>query len=330
MKSVLGQSFGDYEVILVNDGSKDDSDRVIHDYQKADPRIKSMTILNSGPAIARNFGLAQAVGEYVLFLDSDDSFCLNALSLIAQKLIEKSPDLLVFGYYITDPDGMIISKNGYPDKEFHQLSDINSDLSTLYQSNQLNQVWNKAFRNSLIKQKNIQFSDHRYGEDRLFVLDVIRESNHILIMEQQLYLYVNNPYGSLITKYLPDKFEICRLINLRIHDLAESIHANSSHDQAQFDYMFFKNVVSSMVQLYDYSCDMNNREKKTFIKQILHDKMVMDIGQLSQFGLSTRVLRWIVKTRAISLNLLSSWIIHNISLRFPSLFIKTKHRYTEG
>ena len=72
LDSVLAQTFKDWEAICVNDGSPDNSGKILTEYAKKDPRIKIITQNNQGPSVARNNGLKQANGKYIFFLDSDD------------------------------------------------------------------------------------------------------------------------------------------------------------------------------------------------------------------------------------------------------------------
>ena len=84
--SILSQSYENFEVILVNDGSTDKSGDICDKYLKEDNRVKVFDILNSGQSVARNIGLKEAKGDYILFIDSDDYIEKNTLKRMYEKI----------------------------------------------------------------------------------------------------------------------------------------------------------------------------------------------------------------------------------------------------
>ena len=93
IESCINQTLKELEVILVDDGSKDASGKVVDDFAKKDNRIKVIHKQNEGVTIARNTGLAVATGKYIFFLDGDDYLPLNAMDLLYQKAIEEDAGL---------------------------------------------------------------------------------------------------------------------------------------------------------------------------------------------------------------------------------------------
>ena len=102
IESCINQTLKELEVILVDDGSKDASGKVVDDFAKKDNRIKVIHKQNEGVTIARNTGLAVATGKYIFFLDGDDYLPLNAMDLLYQKAIEEDADWVI-GDYISVP-----------------------------------------------------------------------------------------------------------------------------------------------------------------------------------------------------------------------------------
>ena len=174
LDSVLDQSFRDFELICVDDGSTDKSLAVIKEYQKADSRIRIITETNAGPAKARNFGLKRARGEYVAFLDADDFFEPDLLEKLWGIAKRDDLDIAVAKYDIYNSKrasfrpatespaadifevGGVTSKNEYPDEILQSASGF---------------VWNKLFRKSFILEKRISFiEDVKTFEDVYFTL----------------------------------------------------------------------------------------------------------------------------------------------------------------
>lgn len=123
LNSVKNQTFKDYEIILVNDGSKDNSENIVKDFINSNPhiRIKNLNEINSGPSAARNLGIEVSKGEYIAFLDSDDSFQPNKLELQID-FMERNKDVFITStnYFIKNGDKLIIKYA--QDKEYVEAS----------------------------------------------------------------------------------------------------------------------------------------------------------------------------------------------------------------
>ena len=101
VNSVLSQSLDNFELILIDDGSSDDTLSVLHAIEKTDKRVKVYTKPNGGPSSARNLGLEKAQGKYIQFYDADDDITPNALRTIVQAIKESKSDLVVSGWKIS-------------------------------------------------------------------------------------------------------------------------------------------------------------------------------------------------------------------------------------
>ena len=151
LQCVLTQSFTDFELILVDDGSTDGTYDYLLDYSRRDARIRLISQKNAGPAIARNTGIEAANGRYILFLDSDDTLIEDALTTIVEKIDEYNCDMLIFGFRIINVSGGTDFLYTYPDTYIAEKSDLSANFGPLYQSNLLNQVWNKVYRADFLK-----------------------------------------------------------------------------------------------------------------------------------------------------------------------------------
>ncbi len=196
--SILAQTFTDFELLLVDDGSKDNSGSICDEYAKKDSRIKVFHTENRGASAARNLGLNKAFGEYISFVDSDD-------------WIEKSfyDDFFMneeLDYDIYFQNYICHQYNGETDfKELKACSahgeSVNDAIFYLLKELKFGWTWSKLFRNSIINNYNIRFKeDISLHEDELFTLQYCQHINSLCIRNKanyHYYIYAN----SLVRKF---------------------------------------------------------------------------------------------------------------------------------
>lgn len=176
IERIRNQRFCDYEVILINDGSSDNSKVICERYEKLDCRFKLINQKNQGVSKARNEGIKKAVGDYILFIDSDDYIENDFLNTIINNL--EDTQLLCYGYnklYKTKKVPIILNEN-IDRKE-------NVEYEILFGENIGGFLWNKIFKREIIINNNLNFSENIfYCEDLLFVvkyLQCIKKAKYI-------------------------------------------------------------------------------------------------------------------------------------------------------
>ena len=201
VESVLADSGEDWEMILVNDGSRDGSGRLCDGYAARDSRVRVIHQQNRGPGGARNAGLECARGEYLFFLDSDDALDPGALEMIRQALGKWSPDILTFDYLADGGTGQLIPKtaNFAPENTPFRLEAHPKFL------NSMPATWARVWKRELYMENGIRYPDRAfYGEDlqtsgKLFAL-----AGSIVYLPECLYRYLDRP-GSLMNTADPER-----------------------------------------------------------------------------------------------------------------------------
>jgi len=185
LDSIAAQTFTDWECILIDDGSPDNSGKICDEYAKLDERFRVFHQGNAGVSTARNKGLDEAKGEWITFVDSDDWIENNALSIMVTNV--KSNCLIVAG---------IKNINDISTKEqFFKYNevDINYFINKLYTFNPygyIGYLFPKLFNNQIIKNSKIRFNEGIfYNEDRLFVLQYVLNCNSVLFLDKVTYNY---------------------------------------------------------------------------------------------------------------------------------------------
>ena len=199
--SVLKQDFTDYEIILVDDGSTDNSPNICDEYAEKYTQIKVIHKTNGGLSDARNFGIKEAQGDYLIFLDSDDFWkgksILSEIRLIIDK---KNPDLIIhsFTYFYTKEK--YIEERILEDK--NELSfGLVKDLKKLINNNvYYPTAWNKIIRTEIVKSNSIYFPKGKLHEDIAWCADIIPYIDKYAIYNKSFYFYRQEREGAITNK----------------------------------------------------------------------------------------------------------------------------------
>ncbi len=182
LNSLLSQTLKEIEILCINDGSSDSSGEILDVYFRKDSRIKVFKTENRGPASARNIGLDNASGKFVMFCDADDTYCPTMCAEMFSQIREKNVDLLMCDTNIYDRQGKKVYKSYYfPFRSGkHSLKQDMKAGVNVY-------LWNKIFRKSKIDLFNIRFPEGHKSDDNLFVYQYVACSESIYFLEQKLY-----------------------------------------------------------------------------------------------------------------------------------------------
>lgn len=200
LNSCVNQTLYDVEFICVNDGSTDRSLEILEEYAHRDCRIRILSKTNGGLSSARNAGLKQACGEYIMFLDSDDYLENNACERVWIETLEAPTDIVVFGTNI-------FPEKPEPDEWFNAVLKVNNSHryyafseQVLFGENSAKPfVWRQAFRKEILDQHELMFDEKvKFGEDVVFQLETFPHAKNFAFVEDCLYNYRWFREGSLM------------------------------------------------------------------------------------------------------------------------------------
>ena len=260
--SILAQTYKNFELILVDDGSPDSCPFICDTYGDKDCRVKVIHKENGGLSSARNIALPEAKGEYIVYLDSDDFFATNeSLEKIAQKTIT-SPDIIMYKTAACDYKGDNII---YPPMALNYSSDncdvVNMLSHTIAGEEFQTSAWSKAIRREFLIEHGCKFKEKLLGEDIDWYLDVIRHVKTYETVDEYLYVYRNRP-GS-ITK----AFGIKNLTDLIwILEKWTKILGDSPVDNALMGYL--GKTYTSLLIVYSSVIDQQKTQYKERIKKL--------------------------------------------------------------
>lgn len=190
LKSVTSQSYKNFEVILINDGSTDSSESIIKKYINADNRFRYFSQNNSGPSFARNLGIKKAKGDYLSFIDADDWVSPDYLEKLITPMLNNGTDLVCAGYYEVNPR----FPKGLKLHDFREELFNKNINKKSFQSNLFNGVsgvlWGKLFKKEIFDCNNILLNPNlTLSEDLLAVLEYSRFIDKVFIIPDAIYYY---------------------------------------------------------------------------------------------------------------------------------------------
>ena len=224
-ESILVQKGFDFELILVNDGSTDKTLEILENLAQTDSRIKVINQENKGLSGARNSGIEQAQGKYIMFVDADDGLESNAFDIVSKNF--KNEDLLCFSYNrvfnhkITPRDLKI---EGSFDANFIQrrmVGLIGKELSDPSQADSLVTAWGKIYKTEIIKNHKIQFTDTKLigTEDALFNIQYLEYAEKVKVLNLPLYNYLKITEDSLTKLYKSYLFQQWKTLYQKISEI---------------------------------------------------------------------------------------------------------------
>ena len=206
--SILGQSFRDFELLLIDDGSKDGSGAICDEYAVNDARLKVFHQENQGVSVARNVGLENASGEWIYFPDSDDVIMPDAFGMMMQMVNERI-DFVMCGYEVYDEDGectyAIATRKQSVMRKEDALMEMFLSTDYRYQG----YLWNKLFRASIIQDNHLAFvKGIKFNEDRLYNVEYLcRIKGTVAYTTTPIYQYIersNSAMASLNQRFNPN------------------------------------------------------------------------------------------------------------------------------
>lgn len=198
LDSLLNQTFGDFEVICVNDGSPDSSLEILRAYSKLDKRIKVYSKKNGGLASARNFGMQYAKGEYITFVDSDDFLSPIALEKMYTNISENKSDFMfAYGFQLFGMSGQIWEMPNKKEFSIHVKDSVFSekDLNAEFYMKMLCTAWGKLYKRDFIK--DFRFSEDVIFEDVPFFANCWVAAKRISYVLEPLYFYRKHSAGTV-------------------------------------------------------------------------------------------------------------------------------------
>lgn len=324
IKSILNQNYSNFELIIINDGSTDNSLNIIKSFH--DKRIKIIDKKREGVAKTRNLGLKISKGKYIYFIDADDYIEKNTLKKFVNVVDKFNPDLIICGIYSETYKHNKIDMLNYKETFYKNSESIKKDIINLYNNNLLYNVWNKFFKKDIIERNKLEFPDIQFGEDHIFNQNYLKYCKTAYNINECLYHYVRETENSITTKYIPN------LPQIRINENKMFIEFFQEYKIEYNKYIEFitkhyiertigclenihrKNNLSIKEKLNETNKIIHNEETEKYLKLYKSNNKKIKII-LSTYKFKTPIIPYII-----------GFCLHTIKTLTPNFFNQTKNK----
>ena len=268
INSLSKQTYKNIEIILVDDGSKDNSYKICRNLQKNDRRIRIFLKKNGGASSARNKGLDEAKGEFITFVDVDDYVEETFVQTMYEMIILHNTDIAICKPIKQYSDGIIIENKKYPEVSWYNGEGLLKFLKLEFNID-WGAVWNKLFKAEIIEKYKLRYDETiKYGEDYLFVGSYLANtySGYITDKIEYHYIYSNN---SISNKYNTSKKVDVELLSwIKSGEELKKYCDSSDLSKAYNSYISYRcqDVLYIMAK-----CDYTNRKFEKYILKNLRD-----------------------------------------------------------
>lgn len=309
--SILSQTYRDFELILVDDESTDNSGSICEDYKRVDNRVHVIHKKNGGVSSARNAGISVATGEFITFFDSDDYVKEDYLQRMIQSIEENNADLSVCGFDEVGENGNII--NTFVEEERTvQLYNAESVITFIF--NVLSgvpvwSVWCRMWRTSIIKENSIAFCEtsENYAEDLTFYLEYLLYCKSISFMDYVGYNYFQRG-------------------NSMMHKCKEKYKLNAVNENSSFLYKYFnKNIdMKKYIQYFPiiHFLMMDTEYKRIQYRGLLQN-IKCEIDKIIDYSYYRKMTKRILSKKRIMKKYFNNDTVHR--MRIISLFCLTNN-----
>lgn len=304
IKSAINQKYENIEIILVDDGSKDNSGELCKKWEQSDKRVKTVMKENGGVSSARNAGIVAAQGEFIIMLDSDDKLTPDACLILMEQESKTNADCIIFGVYGDSVTTVC------EDVFYGSINAFRKDFLKWLNAGFVSSCCNKFFKKNLIEPifpENISF-----GEDLFFSLSYLAECKGILFIKNVLYLYNTSTVESLSRSFRTTKIgdiEYCQKAVLSFTLGNKSV--------PELYHKYISDVLNYIRELY--CCEsISYSDKAMILKQWYPQSYLKTIKVTHQYSFFYRCLLFCVRKEL--------WFVPQTVLWIVRTFRKTKNK----
>jgi glycosyltransferase EpsJ len=325
--SMLAQTFPDFELFLVDDGSPDSSGAICDEYGQKDARVRVIHKENGGAPSARNAAMDVSRGKYYYFMDSDDYAEENMLERMYALAEEKNAQLVIAGYYIdtyvgeTDYHSQAISS---PDAVYETKEAFRKNAYALFDKNLLYTPWNKLYLRNYIEESHLRFPKTLW-DDFPFNISVVRDIERVVVTEERFYHFLRARSESETAKYVESMYEKREEEHGWLIALYNDWGLRDKNSREFIARRYVERLVGCVENLTNPNCTLTRAQKYSRVKKMLSSPRLK--ASLKYARPKTALLQAMLvpyRLKSASLALIQSRVITRVKLKNTRLFATLK------
>lgn len=307
VNSLLKQTYSKIEILLIDDGSEDNSLEKCNELKKKDARICVYHTENRGSGPARNTGIEHAKGRYIYFPDADDKLEENAISTLVNAMENGKYDLIVFGYKSLESNGNVFLTKKYPEMQ-RKGEVVRQDYSDYVASTRKYGIqgapWNKFFDLSLIKKYSIAYPPLRRHQDEGFISHYMCYCKNIRFIEPVLYIHYLNDLKKEWDKYPVDYIDaVIGVYNIKKETIL-NWNTEDKKTKIVVEHEYICNVIKALEMSYSPKMNMDSKKRIPWIKKQVKKSRILDVHIPSTLGRYQRTVIMLIKDNHIKIALI--------------------------
>lgn len=324
IKSILSQTFDDFELILVNDGSTDSSLEICQKFKNKDDRVKVFSKENGGLVSTRNYALKRSKGDYICYVDGDDWIEQDMLDKIYRLAIKNySPDIVTFGSkkVFSNSEEVIDTR---AEEGFYNRDRIIKEILPyfIYDSNQkfcksiiYHSAWNKIYKRSLLLNHYCRETRIRMGEDSAFTFECIYYAQSLYIIKDVFYMYNQTNTSSMVHLYDKNRF-----LNNSI--LLKYISNNLGKKSTAIDQQLnaLKVYWLIMAVFHEVKSERELFSSSRHIKKMINENNTLSEIKLSGLPMFARIFVLLLRLHLYKITLVLSAVINRLRTNNKKIF----------
>ena len=327
IESIQAQTYDNWELYAVDDGSPDKSGEVCEEYAKNDKRIKVIHKENGGAPSARNVAIDMADGEYFYFMDSDDWTEPTMLADMVALAEKHDAQLVVAGYYIDtyyNDEEKFTQEQFVNGHAFKTQKEFRRNAHKLFDQNLLYTPWNKLFRASYIRENKLYFPN-TFWDDFPFNLSVVRDIEKVVVTAKKYYHFIRKRAESETARYRSDMYEKREEENNWMRELYAYWNVSSDEIEEFLSRRYIERVIGCIENVTNKNCTLSGKEKRAEIKKMItSDTAVAAVKHAVPKSKYMKIMLMPIKCQNATLTYWEGLIISRVKRSNTKLFAKLK------
>ena len=330
VESILSQTFADFELLLINDCSPDNSLDICREYEKKDSRVRVIDMpRNMGVAAVRNAGIAEAKGKYIHFMDSDDWLEPYAYAAMTESMEKNPADAVMFGiteeYFDSEGELKYTKEVVSPAQIFTDAVSLRQHIMDYEENYLYGYPVNKLYKTDYIRKIGASFPNQGQNEDILFNIDYFMDAGSLNVLDIAPYRYAHRGENSLTSKFVPEYFKWHRIRVQRLTEQFEYWGMLDDDIKSRLGVKYARFIMSALERNRDKRSGMSRSQQKKWLTALYSDELFrLLIPHASADSRLLGIFCKLFKNKHTGLSLTLAGFIHFVKTRFPIIFAKLK------